>query len=104
MHVLFRVSGLGCPSLEHGQKPAKGKVGTCIAERALTTTAPVLQRKRNYNCYDRSSIANSKKLQSLRPLHYCKERGNCNYHDRSNVAETETAITTTAPVLQRKKL
>ena len=57
---------------------------------AITTTAPVLQRKRNYNCYDRSSIANSKKLQSLRPLHYCKERG--------------TASTTTVPMLQRQKL
>ena len=98
MHVLFRVSGLGCPSLEHGQKPAKGKVGTCIAERALTTTAPVLQRKRNYNCYDRSSIANS----TTAPL--LQREGNCNYHDRSNVAESETATTTTTPVLQRKKL
>ena len=57
---------------------------------AITTTAPVLQRKRNYNCYDRSSIANSKKLQSLRPLHYCKEKG--------------TAITTAVPMLQREKL
>ena len=113
-----------CPQEQIGPKPqvptliSEAKVGTWSETRqreswnlycrergtAITTTAPVLQRKRNYNCYDRSSIANSKKLQSLRPLHYCKERGNCNYHDRSNVAETETAITTTAPVLQRKKL
>ena len=73
--------------MEHGQKPAKGKVGTCIAEReelqllrplqycreretTIATTAPVLQTARNcsnhpsmaereiaINYYDRSSIA-----------------------------------------------
>ena len=97
-----------CPQEQIGPKPqvptliSEAKVGTWSETRqreswnlycrergtAITTTAPVLQRKRNYNCYDRSSIANSKKLQSLRPLHYCKERG--------------TAITTTVP-MQRER-
>ena len=75
--------------MEHGQKPAKGKVGTGIAEReelqllrplqyrreretTIVTTAPVLQTARNcsnhpsmaereiaINYYDRSSIAES---------------------------------------------
>ena len=67
---------------------------------------PVLQRERNCNYYDRSSIAEEEKLQLLRPLQYCKQQetaitttapllqreGNCNYHDRSNVAERETAL------------
>ena len=62
---------------------------------------PVLQRERNCNYYDRSSIAEKEKLQLLRPLQYCKQQetaitttapllrreGNCNYHDRSSVAE-----------------
>ena len=62
---------------------------------------PVLQRERNCNCYDCSSIAEKKKLQLLRLLQYCKQQetaittaapllrreGNCNYHDRSSVAE-----------------
>ena len=35
-------------------------------------------------------------------LQYCKKGRNCNYYDRSSIAERqrETAITTTAPVLQ----
>ena len=59
---------------------------------AITTTAPVLQRKRNYNCYDRSSIANSKKLSITTTAPLLQREGNCNYHDRSNVAERETAL------------
>ena len=59
--------------LEHGQKLAKGKVGTCIAARkelqllgslqycrksfATAATAPVLQKERNCNYYNCSSIA-----------------------------------------------
>ena len=61
-------------------------------ETAITTTAPVLQRERereqlqflqrlqycreterNCNYYDRSSIADWEKLQILRPLRYCKK-------------------------------
>ena len=97
---------LGGYSWNMVRSPPKGKL------------EPVLQRERNCNYYDRSSIAEKEKLQLLRPLQYCKQQktaitttapplqreGNCNYHDRSNVAERETAITTTAPVLQRRKL
>ena len=64
----------------------------------ITTTAPVLQRERERerekNCkyYDRCSIAE-------------RERENCNYYDRSKYCRLgETAITTTAPILQREKL
>ena len=60
-----------------------------------------LQFSRVY--YDRSSIAEKEKLQVLRPLQYCKEQetaitttapllqreGNCNYYDRSRIAEKE---------------
>ena len=48
-------------------------------ETAITTTAPVLQRERereresNCNYYDRSSIADWEKLQMLRPLRYCRK-------------------------------
>ena len=68
-----------CPQEQVGPKPqvptliSEAKLGTWSETRqreswnlycrergtAITTTAPVLQRKRNYNCYDRSSIANS---------------------------------------------
>ena len=84
-----------CPQEQIGPKPqvptliSEAKVGTWSETRqreswnlycrergtAITTTAPVLQRKRNYNCYDRSSIANSKKLQQS-PQHGSEE--NCN--------------------------
>ena len=75
------------------------------------------ERERNRNYYDRSSIADWEKLQLQRPLQYCRER-NCNYYDRSSIAEREklqllrplqycklgeTAITSTAPVLQKKR-
>ena len=52
-------------------------------ETALTTTAPVLQRERNCNYCDPSSMANREKLQVLRPLQCCRDR--------------ETATTTAAP-------
>ena len=126
-----------CPQEQMGPKPqvstliSEAKVGTWSETRqreswnlycrergtAITTTAPVLQRNRNYNCYDRSFIANSKKMQSLRPLHYCKERGtaitttvpmqrererNCNYCDPFQYCrKRETGTTRTPPVLQR---
>ena len=79
--------------MEHGQKPTKGTVGTCIEER--------------------------EELQLLRPLPYCREREttiattapvlqtarNCNHYDRSIIAKRGgTAITTTVPMLQRQKL
>ena len=123
-----------CPQEQIGPKPqvptliSEAKVGTWSETRqreswnlycrergtAIVTTALVLQRKRNYNCYDCSSIANSKKLQSLRPLHYCEERGtaitttvpvlqrerNCNCYNRSCIAEKETVIIATLPWLQ----
>ena len=76
------------------RNPPKGKLKPVLQiERgtATATTAPILQRKRNCNCYDCSRIANSKKLQSLRPLQYCKERycreSSCNYCDPSSIAE-----------------
>ena len=74
--------------MEHGQKPAKGKVGTCIAEReevqllrplqycreretTIATTAPVLQTARN--CSNHPSMA-ARKIA-------------INYYDRSSIAE-----------------
>ena len=106
--------------MEHGQKPAKGKVGTCIAEReelqllrplqycreretTIATTAPVLQTARNCNHYDRSIIAKRGELQLPRPFQCCRER-NCNYYyNRSSIAEKETVIIATLPVLQKRE-
>ena len=48
---------------------------------------PVLQRERNCNYYDRSSIAEKQKLQLLRPLQYCKQQKKCNHYDRSIIAK-----------------
>ena len=92
---------------------------------------PVLQRERNCNYYDRSSIAEKEKLQLLRPLQYCKQQEtaitttapllqregelqlprpfqccrdrNCNYYNRSSIAEKETVIIATLLVLQKKR-
>ena len=106
--------------MEHGQKPAKGKVGTCIAEReelqllrplqncreretTIATTAPLLQTARNCNHYDRSTIAKRGELQLPRPFQCCRER-NCNYYyNRSSIAEKETVIIATRPVLQKRE-
>ena len=125
-----------CPQEQIGPKPqvptliSEAKVGTWSETRqreswnlycrergtAITTTAPVLQRKRNYNCYDRSSIANSKKLSITTTAPLLQREGNCNYHDRSNAErerncnycdpfqycrKRETGTTRTPPVLQR---
>ena len=111
-----------CPQEQIGPKPQvptlilESKVGTWSETRqseswnmyctgrerergtANTTTAPVLQKKRNYNCYDRSSIGNREKLQSLRTLQCCKERELQLPRPFQCCRETETAITTTAPV------
>ena len=48
---------------------------------------PVLQRERNCNYYDRSSIAGKEKLQLLRPLQYCKQQETANHYDRSIIAK-----------------
>ena len=75
------------------------------------------ETERNCNYYDRSSIADWEKQQLQRPLQYCRER-NCNYYGRTSIAEREklqllrppqycrlgeTAITSTARVLQKKQ-
>ena len=97
-----------CPQKQIDPKPQvptlilEAKVGTWSETRqreswnlycrekgtANTRIAPILQKKRNYNCCDRSSITNRKKLQLLQLLQYCRE-GNCNYYDLCNTAERE---------------
>ena len=53
----------------------------------------LLQRQRNCNYYDRSSIAKGGTLQLLQPLQYCRERERGRekpaYYDRSSIAERE---------------
>ena len=94
---------------------SEAKVGTWSETRERESWN-LYCRERNCNYYDRSSIAEEEKLQLLRPLQYCKQQetaitttapllqreGSCNYHDRSNVAERETATSTTAPVLRER--
>ena len=115
-----------CPQEQMGPKPqvstliSEAKVGTWSETRqreswnlycrergtAITTTAPVLQRNRNYNCYDRSSIANSKKNAITTTAPLLQREGNCNYHDRSNAErERETVIIATlSNIAEREKL
>ena len=97
-----------CPQKQIDPKPQvptlilEAKVGTWSETRqseswnlycrkkgtAITRIAPILQKKRNYNCCDRSNITNRKKLQLLQLLQYCRER-NCNYYDLCSIAERE---------------
>ena len=113
------------PQEQMGPKPqvstliSEAKVGTWSETRqreswnlycrergtAITTTAPVLQRNRNYNCYDRSSIANSKKNAITTTAPLLQREGNCNYHDRSNAErERETVIIATlSNIAEREK-
>ena len=62
---------------------------------ALWESAPVLQKKKNFNYYDRSNIA--EKLQLLRPLQYCRERER--ERERQSVLRTATL-----PAWQKGKL
>ena len=61
---------------------------------------PVLQRERNCNYYDRSSIAEKEKLQLLRPLQYCKQQETAAITPAWQRGKLQLT-TTTAPVLQR---
>ena len=98
------------------RNPPKGKLEPVLQRERNCNCydCSSIAEKRNYNCYDCSSIANSKKLQSPRPLHYCEERGtaitttvpvlqrerNSNCYNRSCIAEKETVIIATLPWLQ----
>ena len=78
--------------------------------------APERSQKSHRNSYDRSSIANSKKLQSLRPPQYWEKRGTaitttvpvllkerfCNYCNRSSIAEKESVVVATLAVLHKE--
>ena len=97
-----------CPQKQIDPKPQvptlilEAKVGTWSETRqreswnlycrekgtAITRIAPILQKKSNYNCCDRSSITNRK---------------NCNYYNCSSIAEKETVIITTFAVLQKER-
>ena len=115
-----------CPQEQMGPKPqvstliSEAKVGTWSETRqreswnlycrergtAITTTAPVLQRNRNYNCFDRSSIANSKKNAITTTAPLLQREGNCNYHDRSNAErerEKTVIIATLSNIAEREK-
>ena len=61
---------------------------------------PVLQRERNCNYYDRSSIAEKEKLQLLRPLQCCKQQETAAITPAWQRGKLQLT-TTTAPVLQR---
>ena len=96
-----------CPQKQIDPKPQvptlilEAKVGTWSETRqreswnlycrekgtAITRIAPILQKKRNYNCCDRSSIT----------------KRNCNYYNCSSIAEKETVIITTFAVLQKER-
>ena len=82
----------------------------------------IAEREGNYNCYDRSSIAererrrerererNQKKNAITTTTPVLQRDRNCNYYDRASIDETErekerkkTATTATLPAWQRKK-
>ena len=66
----------------------KGKLEPVLQRKELQLLGSLqyCRKRENYNCCDRSSIANRKKLQLLQLLQYCRER-NCNYYDLCSTAE-----------------
>ena len=68
---------------------SSSSIGKREVRIVITTTAPVLQRKRHCNCYNRSSTCKQKETAITTTAQVLHREGNCNYQDRSSFAGRE---------------